>query len=64
MEGRGKAKYGRKPHEKVSTGQAPEVSFPYRSLLSRVVAQLPVQAEWTLHLPTTPKRAAIFSYGN
>lgn len=58
MEGRGKAKYGPKPDEKVQTGQDTEITFPYRSLLSQVVGQLPVQAEWTLHLPATAKRAA------
>lgn len=58
MEGRGKAKYGFKPDEKVLTGDGVEITFPYRTLLSQLVDQLPVQAEWTLHLPTTPRREA------
>ena len=58
MEGRGKARYGPKPDEKVQTGEDSEICFPYRSLLSLLVKKLPVQAQWTLHLPATPKRAA------
>jgi hypothetical protein len=58
MEGRGKARYGPKPDEKVQTGEDSETCFPYRSLLSLLVKKLPVQAQWTLHLPATPKRAA------
>lgn len=58
MEGRGKAKYGPKPDETAQTGAGIEITFPYRSLLSQLVQRLPVQAEWVLHLPATPKRLA------
>jgi len=58
MEGRRKAKYGFKPDEKVQTGDGAETTFPYRTLLSQLIDRLPVQAEWALHLPTTPKREA------
>ena len=58
MEGRGKAKYGFKPDEKVMTGQDIETTFPYRTKLSKLVEKLPIQAQWTLNLPANPKRAA------
>lgn len=58
MEGRGKAKYGSKPDEKVFTGKEIEISFPYRTHLSSLVEKLPVQAQWVLNLPATPKRVA------
>ena len=58
MEGRGKAKYGFKPDEKVMTGDTIETTFPYRTKLSKLVEKLPVQAQWTLNLPANPKRAA------
>lgn len=35
-----------------------EITFPYRTVLSQLVDQLRVQAEWMLHLPTTPRREA------
>ena len=58
MEGRGKAKYGSKPDEKVLTGNNTEITFPYRSSLSSLVEKLPLKAQWTLNLPATPKRVA------
>jgi hypothetical protein len=58
MEGRGKAKGGAKPDEKVFTGNGVEITFPYRSSLSSLVEKLPIQAQWTLNLPATPKRVA------
>lgn len=58
MEGRGKAKYGSKPDEKVFTGNGVEITFPYRSHLSALIEKLPVQAQWVLNLPATPKRVA------
>jgi hypothetical protein len=58
MEGRGKAQHGCKPDEKVLTGNGIEITFPYRSHLSSLVEKLPVQAQWVLNLPATPKRAA------
>ena len=58
MEGRGKAKYGFKPDEKVMTGKDIETTFPYRTKLSKLVEKLPIQAQWTLNLPSNPKRAA------
>ena len=61
MEGRGKAKLAGKADEQVQTiqdGQNIALTFPYRSLLSDVVACLPVQAQWLIQLPNTDKRAA------
>ena len=56
MEMRGKSK--NKGDEKVQTGKGVEITFPYRCKMSQLMDKLPVQAKWTLHLPTTPKRVA------
>jgi hypothetical protein len=58
MEGRGKAKNGGKADEKVLTGNGVEITFSYRSSLSSLVEKLPIQAQWVLNLPATPKRVA------